>query len=360
MLNVNGSDDPAYRYKMPALVTKPEGRGNGVKTIIINMRDVAKSLMIHPTYTSKYLGATFGALSGYDEGTGQTQVNGRISQSDMQEALQKFINRFILCPGCKQPELTMTAGDAKGELHPVHYECRACGCNGELKDSKNEKKTNSQIIKVIRKNPMFDTHARDAMRGAEAGAEDEEVSTIDPVTRVREVLDQGQSVIIDELRAMRRMSAVMKRDRLPLCVSAVFTADLLEPKYTRLDEDGDEVECSLLELNAPLLEALTDSKEMQFVLLRSFELFMYKHKERMLTDPQAVCGVLSTLHEEGIIDEDTFLEWADEHSQMTTRVVHDAIIANAGPFLDFLREESDEESESEEESEEEASEEEEW
>ena len=43
--NVNRNvDDVFYRYKMPRLQAKVEGKGNGIKTVIANMPDIAKAL----------------------------------------------------------------------------------------------------------------------------------------------------------------------------------------------------------------------------------------------------------------------------------------------------------------------------
>ena len=62
MLNVNRElHDPHYRYKMPRLVAKIEGRGNGIKTVISNMSDIATSLARPAEYPCKFFGFTLGA-----------------------------------------------------------------------------------------------------------------------------------------------------------------------------------------------------------------------------------------------------------------------------------------------------------
>ena len=49
-LNVNRNvSDAFYRYKMPRLMAKVEGKGNGIKTVIVNMTEIAKALGRPPT-----------------------------------------------------------------------------------------------------------------------------------------------------------------------------------------------------------------------------------------------------------------------------------------------------------------------
>ena len=55
MLNINNSDDPNYRYKMPAVSIKFNGGGNGKHTIINNINEIAQAINSPPMIVCKYI-----------------------------------------------------------------------------------------------------------------------------------------------------------------------------------------------------------------------------------------------------------------------------------------------------------------
>lgn len=66
-VNVNRDvTDVFYRYKMPRIAAKVEGKGNGIKTVIVNMAEVAKALGRPATYPTKYFGCELGAQTQFD------------------------------------------------------------------------------------------------------------------------------------------------------------------------------------------------------------------------------------------------------------------------------------------------------
>lgn len=47
MVNIPSTiEDPSYRYKMPKMINKIEGKGNGIKVNLVNLIDVAKALRV--------------------------------------------------------------------------------------------------------------------------------------------------------------------------------------------------------------------------------------------------------------------------------------------------------------------------
>lgn len=125
LLNIGAGnkDDAFYRYKMPRLNTKVEGRGNGIKTNIVNMVDVAKALARPPSYTTKFFGNELGAQSKFDEKTGTAIVNGSHDTPKLAGLLENFIKKYVQCYGCGNPETDIII--TKSEL--INLKCAACG-----------------------------------------------------------------------------------------------------------------------------------------------------------------------------------------------------------------------------------------
>lgn len=122
-LNVNrGVQDPYYRYKMPRINAKVEGKGNGIKTVIVNMNDVAKALARPPTYPTKYFGCELGAQTNFDLKNDRYIVNGEHDANKLQDILDGFIRKFVLCPACENPETLLTV-----RRNTIHSKCAACG-----------------------------------------------------------------------------------------------------------------------------------------------------------------------------------------------------------------------------------------
>ena len=114
--------DPSYRYQMPALQIKIEGRGNGIRTKLVNLFEVSKSLGVPPEYPLRYFGAEFGAIIEFGLAERKAILTGEVRKESLQSSLDHFIEKFVLCPKCKYPEIRIRI--KKKELYS---DCKACG-----------------------------------------------------------------------------------------------------------------------------------------------------------------------------------------------------------------------------------------
>ncbi|POY72794.1 hypothetical protein BMF94_4203 [Rhodotorula taiwanensis] len=120
--------DSFYRYKMPVLLTKIEGKGNGIKTVFPNMADVARALNRPASYPTKYFGCELGAQATFNDDTERYIVNGAHDQNRMRELLDGFIDRFVLCQSCKNPETELLVS----RDGYITADCKACGYHGDI------------------------------------------------------------------------------------------------------------------------------------------------------------------------------------------------------------------------------------
>jgi translation initiation factor 5 len=124
-LNIAGLTDVtdfSYRYKMPAIQAKVEGRGNGIKTVLPNIIELSLSLNREAPEITKFFGCELGSQTSFDIETGRAIVNGAISASDLQNHLRRYIENFVLCKNCRLPETTYKI---KNDI--ITQKCAACG-----------------------------------------------------------------------------------------------------------------------------------------------------------------------------------------------------------------------------------------
>jgi translation initiation factor 5 len=115
-------EDPSYRYKMPRIQGKVEGRGNGIKTVLTNVTDVGLALNREAPEITKFFGCELGSQTTYSAETDRAIVNGSHTDRDLQQHLSRYIENFVLCKSCRLPETYY-----KIKTGIISQKCNACG-----------------------------------------------------------------------------------------------------------------------------------------------------------------------------------------------------------------------------------------
>lgn len=120
-INKNSIDDPFYRYKMPSIIIKKEVN----KTVLINLLDITNSLKTDKEYLCKFLSEELGTsvICKHDK----ISLNGVFDKTLIQDSIYKFIDIFILCQSCSNPETTMYIKN-----NQIKTACQACGAKCKI------------------------------------------------------------------------------------------------------------------------------------------------------------------------------------------------------------------------------------
>lgn len=184
------NNDLYYRYKMPRVVVKLEGKTGGQKTVIVNLADIAQSLKREPAYILKFISYELATQSKVDGS--KHVVNGKHECQKIQDLVYDFIDAFVMCPACDNPETFYFDENGLG------MECLACGTKSRM----NPSKLNAVILRdvekrvTVRTDSYFSTDCEDELQRL--------LQEDDPSEAVCRLLrDSGQS---DEQIMMRLLS----------------------------------------------------------------------------------------------------------------------------------------------------------
>ncbi|XP_014225741.1 eukaryotic translation initiation factor 5 [Trichogramma pretiosum] len=399
-VNVNrGVSDAFYRYKMPRIQAKVEGKGNGIKTVIVNMVEVAKAIGRPATYPTKFFGCELGAQTQFDFKNERFIVNGSHDASKLQDLLDGFIRKYVLCPNCDNPETELLVNARKGT---ISQGCKACGHHGMLESNH---KLNTYILKNP---PSLDpaaqgsslTEGKRAKRskkangdanGDRAGSPDNEnnTSTTDIIVEApvkmaseKDGDDDNWAVDVSEEAVRARM-----QDLTDGAKGLTISDDLDKSEKERMDifyklvkcrRDAGQLdnhkelvaEAERLEIKtkAPLVlaELLFDQhiaaqvKKYRILLLRfthedvkaqkyligGIEQIIALHKDTLMAK---VPGILKLFYDNDILEEKALFDWSSKVSKkFVSKDLSQEIHDKAAPFITWLKEAEEEESDSEE------------
>lgn len=403
-VNVNRAvSDAFYRYKMPRILAKVEGKGNGIKTVIVNMMEVAKAIGRPPTYPTKYFGCELGAQTQFDFKNDRYIVNGSHDAAKLQDLLDGFIRKFVLCPECDNPETDLLVSAKKGT---ISQGCKACGFHGPLEFNH---KLNTFILKnPPNLNPAVQgsslTEGKRAKRSKKAsdqtgnsngdtsgmggdGADGEYPAAVDDQTdskakaddddgahwaadvseeavraRMQDLTDGAKNMTFNddleksEKERMDMFYALVKTRRdavqlesVPQQKDIVAEAERLEIKQKATlvlaELLFDQNICAQAKRHRMLLLRFTlNDKKAQRYLMGGIEQIVALHRDALMAK---VPGVLKLLYDLDILSEQAVIDWADKVSKKyVSREVSQEIHKQAEPFVKWLQEADTEESES--------------
>merc|ERR1712187_834368 len=95
--------------------------------VVVNLNSVAGSLSRPPSYVIKYFGFELGAQANAKPSDDRWIINGAHDSNKLQDYLDGFIAKFVLCKKCKNPETDVIIKDER-----ITLDCKACGQRSDV------------------------------------------------------------------------------------------------------------------------------------------------------------------------------------------------------------------------------------
>jgi len=372
---------------MPKIIAKVEGKGNGIKTVIVNMVEISKSLARPPAYPTKFFGCELGTQTQIDKKNGRYIVNGSHDGDKLQDILDIFIDKFVLCDECDNPETVFLVQPKREKITST---CSACGHSSlidmrhrlstfilknppegddatpqKLKKLKKEKDKNAQngdTSPTDKDESGFDGWSDDLPTANKTNVDEWSTDTSAEAVRQRmsklgvgvkglthnEDLEKSTEerfqiffqFVKDKVSEnnISDKEIVAEADRLDMKDRAVLAlAEIL------LDKD---ILTQLPKYRVLFLRFLATNQKSQKHFMGAFEILVGQlHKNDLLPK---TAKILSTLYDQDFIEEEVLLEWGSKVSKKyVDKKTSEQIHSKAKPFLDWLKTADEEDSDDE-------------
>jgi translation initiation factor 5 len=364
MLNIPSTiEDPSYRYQMPRLDLKIEGKGNGIKTNIVNLYDVAKALRVPIEYPLKFLGHEVGTLTLFKENKNEITsiINGAFNEEELRKHLDKFIEKYVICPNCKLPEMVL-----KVRKNNVCGSCNSCGAKPILDNI-------HKLTAFILKNPP--TNVKVDIKESEKDKNKKEAKT---ATKTGDKKKNGEKSPREEKGSSSTSKVVFSMDNMDTYIQKMKEEYDQFKDYTTFDEKKDDIEKLIqvakafkvppaqrekitymvfngiftvniakeIQKNRAILDSFYEALELtnaELDLLVNLEDFLYvKNKE--VQWEKYVPTILKLFYDEDLLTEEVILNWADNkfEEQLKThfrysKEVDEQFKVASKPIIDWLR-----------------------
>ncbi|XP_004645481.1 eukaryotic translation initiation factor 5 [Octodon degus] len=369
-VNVNRSvSDQFYRYKMPRLIAKVEGKGNGIKTVIVNMVDVAKALNRPPTYPTKYFGCELGAQTQFDVKNDRYIVNGSHEANKLQDMLDGFIKKFVLCPECENPETDLHVNPKK---QTIGNSCKACGYRGMLD-------THHKLCTFILKNPLSSSETPpppppSEMSPPPRAVEEEEdddwgEDTTEEAQRRRmdEISDHAKvltlsddlertveervNILFDFVKKKKEEGIIDSSDKEIVAEAERLDVKAMGPLVLTEVLFNEKIREQIKKYRRHFLRFCHNNKKAQRYLLHGLECVVAMHQAQLLSK---IPHILKEMYDADLLEEEVIISWSEKASKKyVSKELAKEIRVKAEPFIKWLKEAEEESSGGEDEEEDE-------
>lgn len=342
---------------MPKIITKIEGRGNGIKTVVPNIVPIAEALNRKAAHIIRYFGMELGAIARMDEKTKIGTVHGAHNNDSVHDLLKKFIKAFVLCARCQNPETSMSV-----QGRNLVLKCSACGFSYNAPPA-------NKLTNVILQDYLQEKKARKKEDGEGDDDENEDEEEEESKKKNKKIKkERPKKKDVEEAEEVGKVpsSSTSTNTEHPhqTFITSGTTATVLSPFLLEQQKIQEELRAKMKQPDHPIMElfdhlfpnavsveALENKENVdklmirkgemgQFGILIALERLVGIENRKLLPD---ISRFISVLYQKDVLEEYKILLWVDNLIVSTSFgipiEVAKEVREKATPFIEYLKEE---------------------